>query len=146
MGRDERLELVARRLGLDPGDASPLGSDSNDAWRIGDAALRICWRGDPTRLHREALVLGELPDDVPHPELVDAGWVGDLSWTLTRWVDAPVLRDVWAQLSPRDRGAATDQLARALAALHAWEPVRPPPVRSATEHRRPTPRASWART
>src|SRR2546423_15046490 len=85
----ERLTLVAEREGLDAATAVRLDSDSNDAWRGGDVILRICWRGERGRLHREALVLQNLPAEVPHPELVSEGPTRDLQWTLTRLAPVP---------------------------------------------------------
>jgi hypothetical protein len=53
----DRLRFVAGRLGLDPGGARLLDSYSNVAWQIGKVVVRICWLGDRSHLHREALVL-----------------------------------------------------------------------------------------
>ena len=119
-----RLQLVATRAGFSSVDeAVRLASDSNDAWRIGDSVLRICWRGDPQRLHREALLLERLPSSVPHPQLLGVGDVNGLSWTVTRWVaDAPNLTDVWHSMPKRDRDSAVAQLAAAMESLHGWEP------------------------
>lgn len=132
LGRDKaacvepyaRLQFVARTVGFSSVDeAVRLASDSNDAWRIGDSVLRICWRGDAQRLHREALLLERLPPSVPHPELLGVGDVDGLSWTVTRWVaDAPNLADVWYSMPERDRDGAVAQLAAAMETLHAWEP------------------------
>jgi aminoglycoside phosphotransferase len=123
---DARLRLVASAAGLhiaDPPESLP--SDSNDTWKIGDQVLRICWRGDRSRLRREAVVLDHLPDTVPHPPLVAAGEVADLTWTLTRWLPGRV----------EHHRVDVGQLGDAMCALHAWDPslevraamaVRPP--------------------
>jgi aminoglycoside phosphotransferase (APT) family kinase protein len=107
----------------------PLPSDSNDAWKVGDLVLRICWRGDRTRLQREALVLEHLPDEVPHVRLADAGVNDDLTWTLTHWVPGTMLSHGWADLDRTRQRTAAEQLGHALRALHAWEPS--PEVRAA---------------
>ena len=62
---EARLRLVAEatRLTIDA-PPIPLPSDSNETWKIGELVLRICWRGDRSRLQREALVLEHLPDEV----------------------------------------------------------------------------------
>jgi len=119
-----RLQLVARSAGFRTvDDAVRLAIDSNDTWRIGDSVLRVCWRGDPQRLHREALLLEQLPSSVPHPDLLGVGDVDGLSWTVTRWVaDAPNLTALWHSMRDRDRDSAVEQLAAAMEALHAWEP------------------------
>lgn len=74
MDSEARLRLVAEaaKLSIDA-PPIPLPSDSNDAWKIGELVLRICWRGDRTRLQREALILEHLPDEVPHVGLAAAG-------------------------------------------------------------------------
>lgn len=96
MDQGARLRLIAEQAGLSlDGDVVLLDSHSNDAWKIDDAAVRICWRGDRMRLLREAAVLGGLPESVPHVDLLDAGVVESsdwaLSWTVTRWVESQKL-------------------------------------------------------
>lgn len=104
-------------------EAVRLTGNSNDTWKIGDCVLRICWRGDARRLHREALLLERLPSSVPHPELIGVGDVEDLSWTVTKWVaDAFNLSSVWHMMSERDREHSVVQLGAAMESLHAWEP------------------------
>lgn len=120
---EARLRLVADAANLTiDAQPIPLPSDSNDAWKIGELVLRICWRGDRTRLQREALVLEHLPDDVPHVRLADAGVTDDLSWTLTHWVPGTMLSHGWADRDPAERRTAAQQLGQAVRALHAWEP------------------------
>jgi aminoglycoside phosphotransferase (APT) family kinase protein len=117
---DARLRLVVGAAGLTIAEAPvPLPSNSNDAWKIGELVLRICWRGDRSRVRREALVLEHLPEGVPHPPLVAAGEVDDLSWTLTRWLPGRV----------EHRRVDVGQLGEAMCALHAWDP--PPEVKAA---------------
>lgn len=127
---EARLRLVAEatRLRIDA-PPIPLPSDSNETWKIGELVLRICWRGDRSRLQREALVLEHLPDEVPHVRLADAGVIDDLTWTLTHWVPGTILSHGWADRDRAQRRTAAEQLGHALRALHAWEP--PPEVRAA---------------
>jgi aminoglycoside phosphotransferase (APT) family kinase protein len=118
----------------------PLPSDSNDAWKVGELVLRICWRGDRTRLQRDALVLQHLPDEVPHVVLAAAGVIDDLTWTITHWVPGTMLSRGWADLDRTERRRAGEQLGHALRALHEWEP--PPEVRTAVAARSPQPDTS----
>lgn len=129
MDQRGRLRLVADRAALTLGRNDVLlESYSNDAWKIGNTAVRICWRGDPTRLLREAAVLRGLPASVPHVELLDAGSTEGpdrlLTWTVTRWVDAAPLAQQWATLPRMERETASTQLALALEELHRWQPNR----------------------
>lgn len=136
MDSEARFRLVAEaaKLTIDAPPV-PLPSDSNDVWKIGDLVLRICWRGDRTRLQREALILEHLPDAVPHVRLADAGSNHGLTWTLTHWVPGTMLSDSWADLDRSQQRTAAEQLGRALRALHAWAPS--PEVRAALAARPP---------
>ena len=90
-------------------DATPISlpSDSNDAWKIDGLVLRICWRGDRTRLQREALILEHLPDEVPHVRLAAAGVNDDLTWMLTHWAPGTMLSYGWADLDRTQQWACT---------------------------------------
>jgi aminoglycoside phosphotransferase (APT) family kinase protein len=127
---NDRLRLVteAARLTIDA-TPIPLPSDSNDVWKIGDLVLRICWRGDRSRLQREALLLEHLPSEVPHARLADSGLIDDLAWTLTHWVPGTTLSDTWVTFDRAQQRIAAEQFGHALHALHAWEP--PPQIRAA---------------
>ena len=123
MDVDERLRQVARVAGLDlSAGVEQIISYSNDAWRIGDTVLRVCWRADRERLVREAALLRSLPEEVPHVEVLDEGRVEDLTWMLTRRVEGHVLSEVWEDLDVATRRDAFRQLALTLEALHSWEP------------------------
>lgn len=125
--REERLNRVLADAGLDlGGGAVPLLSYSNDTWRIGSCVLRICWRGDVRRLEREALLAALLPSEVRYPALIGAGRTGELTWTVTRWIDGVPLAEAWPRLNRHERRSAVDQLAQALAALHQWSPPKHP--------------------
>ena len=141
MDSTERLRAVAEAADLDVGDgAIPLPGDSNEAWRIGELVLRICWRGDRERLAREALVLEHLPDDVPHVRVADTGVTDDLSWMVTHWVPGTMLSALWDQCDPAQRGRAAEHVGAALGALHAWDP--PAVVRAALASRSSQPDTS----
>jgi scyllo-inosamine 4-kinase len=118
-----RLTRVLRvaRLPADAKAATPvlLPSDSNDAWRIGPAVLRVCWRGDLGRFAREATVTRALPAEVPYPEVLDTGADGDLAWQVTRAVEGVPLARLWRGLSRVERRDAVHQIGQALATLHA---------------------------
>jgi hypothetical protein len=115
---DLRLVRIRRVVRLP--DAAPLllPSDSNDAWRIGDVILRICWRGDRDRFLREAAVLAVLPPEVHGPRLLDAGRTGDLAWQLTHAMAGVPLTHAWRTLTEPQRREAVQQLGTCLAALH----------------------------
>lgn len=125
MDSAERLGRVADEAGIDlaPG-AEQILSYSNDAWRLNDTVLRICWRADRERLVREAALLRSLPEEVPHVEVVDEGSVDDLTWMLTRRVEGEVLSDVWPGLDLVTRREAVRQLAHCLESLHSWRPAQ----------------------
>jgi aminoglycoside phosphotransferase (APT) family kinase protein len=131
----QRLAAVAIDAGLVVDNALLLESDSNDAWRIDDAVVRVCWRGDPTRLRREALVLQSLPETVPHPELLGVGTSSGLTWTLTRWVSGELASGAWRTMRPSERDRLLEDLANAFHSLHEWSP--PPEVAAAIEQRSP---------
>lgn len=116
----QRLATVGRLSGLRVDDATPLVSHSNDAWMIGSVVLRVCWRGDRDRLAREALLLTNLPDAIPHVEVIDYGEGEGLTWMVTRRVEGEVLYDVWPDLRAAERRAAISEVAAALELLHRW--------------------------
>ncbi|WP_406059813.1 aminoglycoside phosphotransferase family protein [Streptomyces sp. NBC_01077] len=136
----KRLTRVLSALGMPPDvEAVPLESYSNDAWRIGDRIVRVCWRGDIGRLRREAAVVPLLPPEIPCPEILAAGDDGELAWTVTRRMPGQGLHAVWPTLDDGERRKATAQLADVLRALHTWQP--PEPVRNLLVghlHSRPT--------
>lgn len=113
-------------------------SNSNDAWLIGDAVLRVCWRGDRERFTREAQIVAALPPSIPHATLIDSGSFEELTWTLHERVVGQVLGDIWLEMSEATLRDIIAQLSTALAALHAWTP--PPDVeRLLTEHEQVVP-------
>lgn len=120
-----RLSAVARAAGLRSiDDAVRLPSASNEAWKVGDAVVRISWSSDHERLHREVMMLEHLPTAVPHPELIGHGTTEERTWTLTRWVPGSAAIDTWRSMSSPNRDQFARQLAEALEALHQWTPPR----------------------
>jgi hypothetical protein len=107
---DLRLDRVRQIVRLPDVTPVRLPSDSNDAWRIGDVVLRVCWRGDRDRFAREAAVTAMLPPEVCGPRLLDAGRVGDLAWQITRAVAGQPLNRAWHTLTMSRRRDAVRQL------------------------------------
>ncbi len=98
-------------------------SFSNDVWALGDVILRVCWRGAPERLLREAVLGAAAPAAVGYPEVLGSGAFEGMAWTLTRRVAGRMLHEVWHD---PDRGrvrAVIAHLGERLRALHAWTPT-----------------------
>jgi aminoglycoside phosphotransferase (APT) family kinase protein len=88
---------------------------------MGSLVLRVCWRGDTSRLLKDAAIAEALPKALRHPKVVAAG--GDeLTWMLTEFIDGRNLASHWAALSRSDRRVAVHRSAEALRALHDWDP------------------------
>ena len=68
-----RLEILARTLPVPVGGARLVPSNNNDVWRLETGYLRVAWRGDRSRLAREAELLGRLRGSLPVPEVLDCG-------------------------------------------------------------------------
>jgi Phosphotransferase enzyme family len=77
-----RLEILARTLPFPVGGARLVPSNNNDVWRLETGFLRVAWRGDRSRLAREAELLGRLRGFLPVPEVLDCGGDDRLSWSL----------------------------------------------------------------
>lgn len=135
-GPQARLRQVCAAAGIDLASSPRLvHSGSNDAWlvddrRLGEVVLRVGWRGDLTRLAREAAVLRQAPDGVPSPRVLRDGrtWVDGfpVSYVLTRRIAGQPLVHRWPMLTAAERRSAVAQLAQAVRQLHQWTP--PPPV------------------
>jgi len=128
--QSRRLESVAKVAGLSlAGSFDVVESYSNDTWlfdhrRFGPSVLRVCYRGDPGRLLREAAVGRALPPSIGYPEVLDAGEAlidgQRLTWSLTRRLTGTTLLDAWPDLSASGRRDAARSFADALRALHTW--------------------------
>lgn len=117
----ERLVHVAKLLGLGlTGDEFLMDSGSNDAWRIGDRVVRICWRGDIDRLVRESAIADVLPANVPHARVDDSGRDEALSWTVSPRVAGTSLADLWATTPGHQLRDLARQSAAMMRALHQW--------------------------
>jgi hypothetical protein len=103
-----RLEILARTLPFPVDGARLVPSNNNDVWRLEHGYLRVAWRGDRSRLAREAELLGRLQGFLPVPEVVDGGGDDRLSWSLTTGMPihgdhVRALIDLeFARMGPRD--------------------------------------------
>lgn len=104
-----------------PLDATFAGGQANDAWLFGGDVLRVCWRADRRRLLREAHILQELPDDVPHAEVSASGLAEEMSWVLSPRLPGRPLVEM-QQVSPAVLRDVFRQMAEILRVLHGWSP------------------------
>jgi aminoglycoside phosphotransferase len=132
-----RLEIVRGAVPVDLDGAVLAESWSNDTWLAGGSVLRVCWRGDPKRLLREAMLLESLPAWIPHAAVLASGCTEGLTWLVVRRIPGERLDLAWPRLSGRERRDAVVSLAGALKALHGWRPpsevlatLRQEPVRA----------------
>ena len=56
-----RLEVLDRTLPFKISGARLVPSNNNDVWQLKAGYLRVAWRGDRSRLAREAELLSHLP-------------------------------------------------------------------------------------
>ena len=128
-----RLELLRSTLPVPVSGARLVPSNNNDVWLLDAGYLRVAWRGDRSRLAREARLLGRLRGVVPVPEVLDAGGDDRLSWSLTTSMPGTT----YEQLCARPASGSLRDLAREVAALlrdlHSW----PVPADVAEMLRRP---------
>jgi hypothetical protein len=119
----QRLVHVAKRAGIRlTGDEFLIDSGSNDAWRIADRVVRVCWRGDIGRLVRESALIGVLPATVPHASVDDSGRDDTLSWAVSPRVVGSSLADIWGTTSEDQLRELTRESAAIIAAMHRWSP------------------------
>jgi aminoglycoside phosphotransferase (APT) family kinase protein len=117
-----RLERICSQLPVDPGRAEFVGSNNNDVWRIGDLYLRVAWRGDRTRLAREAAVMEAVAGLVPVPETVAFGGDSALSWSISRAASGRPIAELCEPPFPDELRCAMTELASVLRELHSWAP------------------------
>ncbi|HEY2051386.1 MAG TPA: phosphotransferase [Caulobacteraceae bacterium] len=117
-----RLAQLAPVLPVAVEDPRFLPSNSNDAWRLGETILRVCWRGDRRRFIKEGALAAAVPPDVGYPELLASGETDDMAWMVTRRVGGVTLDDVWLDPDAGRVRAILDDFAGRLRALHAWRP------------------------
>ena len=88
--------------------------------------LRVSWRGDVTRLEREARVAEQMPSSVRYPPVVGYGStaIGDfrLGYSMTRRLTGQQLNVRWPSLTAAEQRSVVAQLAEMLRDLHAWTP------------------------
>jgi aminoglycoside phosphotransferase (APT) family kinase protein len=118
-----RLERIRYQLPVDLRAGGELvESNNNDVWRIGDLYLRVAWRGDRTRLAREAALMEAVAGVVPVPEVVAVGGDHALSWSLSRAGVGRPLEELCTPPFPGELRDAMTELASMLRGLHHWSP------------------------
>ncbi|HET9082750.1 MAG TPA: phosphotransferase [Trebonia sp.] len=116
-----RLEILARTLPFPVGGARLVPSNNNDVWRLETGYLRVVvWRGDRSRLVREAELLGRLRGFLPVPEVLDCGGDDRLSWSLTAAMPGTAYEHLCVQPAPAGLRDLAMEVAALLRALHAW--------------------------
>lgn len=115
----KRLTRIAVRV---PDDAQYVESWSNDAWLCDDIVVRVCFRGDRSRLTREAALGAVLPAECRYPRVLDVGEDDDLAWMVVARVAGTTLWERWKAMDARDLRPLVAQLAEIMRALHAWDP------------------------
>jgi aminoglycoside phosphotransferase len=120
-----RLQRIREELPIDVG-GSPMWIESavNDVWRIGDVFLRVCFRGDRSRLAREALLLAALPSSIPRPDVVAVGETDGLAWMIAHALPGTTLRQLVVQTpgSEATLRPLVEEMANMLHSLHDWVP------------------------
>ena len=115
-----RLEVLARTLPFPVSGARLVPSNNNDVWRTEAGYLRVAWRGDRSRLAREAELLGRLRGFLPVPEVLDCGGDDRLSWSLTAAMPGTEYDHLCAQPAPAGLRDLAREVAALLRALHSW--------------------------
>jgi aminoglycoside phosphotransferase (APT) family kinase protein len=115
-----RLEILARTLPFPVGGARLVPSNNNDVWRLEPGYLRVAWRGDRSRLAREAELLGRLRGFLPVPEVLDCGGNDRLSWSLAAAMPGTAYEHLCVQPAPAGLRDLAMEVAALLRALHAW--------------------------
>jgi hypothetical protein len=115
-----RLEVLARTLPFRVGGARLVPSNNNDVWRLDAGYLRVAWRGDRSRLAREAEVLRRLRGSLPVPEVLDCGGDDRLSWSLTAAMPGTDYERRCVQPAPAGLRDLAREVAEMLRTLHSW--------------------------
>jgi aminoglycoside phosphotransferase (APT) family kinase protein len=143
-------DAVARRrrvlvaAGLDPHlPMTPVASYANEVWMGDELVVRINHPGlhgaAPDRLLREAAIAARLSPEVRYPPIVAVGSdpAEELAWIVTRVMPGVQLGRAWPTLAPVARRDAIQQLAEALAVLHATPLAGLPPLEQQPPHTLP---------
>jgi hypothetical protein len=116
---DARRRQALRGAGLDPDLAMiRAASNANEVWIGDELVVRINSTG-AGRLAREATVAARAPREALVPPIVELGHDGALEWSISRRASGGELGRQWKTMTPALRERAIDELAGALAALHA---------------------------
>lgn len=115
-----RLEILARTLPFPVSGARLVPSNNNDVWWLESGYLRVAWRGDRSRLAREAELLGRLRGFLPVPEVLDCGGDDRLSWSLTAAMPGTAYERLCVRPAPPGLRDIAREVAALLRALHAW--------------------------
>jgi aminoglycoside phosphotransferase (APT) family kinase protein len=115
-----RLEVLARTLSFPVRGARLVPSNNNDVWRLDAGYLRVAWRGDRSRLAREAELLERLRGGLPVPEVLDRGGDDRLSWSLTAAMPGTAYEHLCVQPAPAGLRDLVREVAALLRALHSW--------------------------
>jgi aminoglycoside phosphotransferase (APT) family kinase protein len=89
-------------------------------WRLKTGYLRVAWRGDRSRLAREAELLGRLRGFLPVPEVLDCGGDDRLSWSLTAEMPGTAYEHLCVQPASSGLRGLAREVAALLRALHSW--------------------------
>jgi aminoglycoside phosphotransferase (APT) family kinase protein len=114
-----RLQVLARRLPFPVSGARLIPSNNNDVWRLDTGYLRVAWRGDRSRLAREAELFERLRGILPVPEVRDCGGDDRLSWSLTAAIPGTAY-ELYMQPAPAGLRNLAREVAVLLRALHSW--------------------------
>jgi aminoglycoside phosphotransferase (APT) family kinase protein len=128
-----RLGVLARTLPFPVSSARLVPSNNNDVWRLDAGYLRVAWRGDRSRLAREAELLGGLRGLLPVPQVLDCGGDERLSWSLTAAMPGIDYEHLCVSPAPGGLRDLAREVATLLRALHSW----PVPGKLAEMLRRP---------
>jgi hypothetical protein len=115
-----RLELLTRTLPFPVSGARLVPSNNNDVWRLEAGYLRVAWRGDRSRLAREAELLGRLHGFLPVPAILDYGGDDQLSWSLTTAMPGTAYEHLCVQPAPAGLRDLAREVAALLQTLHSW--------------------------
>ncbi len=115
-----RLQVLARTLPFPVSDAELVPSNNNDVWRLKTGYLRVAWRGERSRLAREAELLERLRGFLPVPEVLDCGGDDRLSWSLTAGMPGTAYEHLCVRPAPPGLRDLAREVAGLLRALHSW--------------------------
>jgi aminoglycoside phosphotransferase (APT) family kinase protein len=115
-----RLEVLRSTLPFPVSDAHLVPSNNNDVWRLKAGYLRVAWRGDRSRLAREAGLLNRLRGFLPVPEVLDLGGDDRLSWSLTAAMPGIAYEQLCVQPERPGLRDLARETAALLRALHSW--------------------------